>query len=74
MTELSEKQARLAALKKARDSGVLSVRHGEDGTTFRSLAELNSIISALESEISGLVDTTAAPRRVRYLYQSGKGL
>lgn len=74
MTELSDKQARLARLKKARDSGALSTRHGEESITFRSLAELNSIISSLEGEIAGLSDPTTVPRRMRYLYQSGKGL
>lgn len=74
MTELSEKQARLVRLKKARDSGALSTRHGEEAITFRSLAELNDIIAALEGEIAALDGTATTSRRVRYIMQSGKGL
>lgn len=73
VTELSEIQARLASLKKARDTGALIVRHGDTLTQFRTLAEMNAIIAELEGDILGL--TTTTPRRkVRYLYQSGKGL
>lgn len=72
MTTLSELQARLVSLKKARDSGALTVKHGDTLTTFRSLAEIERIIAALEAEINGLAETR--PRRVRYAYQSGKGL
>lgn len=68
MSELSD---RLAALKKARDSGALIVKHGETMTTFRSLSEIERIIAELESEIAGLV---TPQRRIRYIFQSGKGL
>lgn len=44
---------RLAALKVARDSGVLIVKHGETSTTYRSLAEIERIIQALETEVNG---------------------
>lgn len=69
MTTTVELQARLTSIKKARDSGVLLVRHGETTTQFRSLREMDKIIAELEGEISG-----ATPRRVRYMYQKGKGL
>lgn len=44
---------RLAALKRARDSGVLTVRHGDTSTTYRSLDEIERIISALEVQVNG---------------------
>jgi hypothetical protein len=69
---LADKQARLDALLKMRDSGVLSVRHGDTSTVFRSLNELLAAIAALEGEIAGIGGTLV--RRIRYPYQSGKGL
>lgn len=73
MTELSDKQARLEKLYKARDSGVASIRHGDERVDYRSMDELLQAISALESEIATLSGTTST-RGPRYLYQSGKGL
>ena len=70
---LAAKQARLDALLKARDSGVLMVRHGETSTQSRPLAEILQAIQALEGEINDLAGTTST-RRVRYPYQSSKGL
>ena len=72
MSDLSDKQARLAALRKARDSGVLRVRHGDTETMFRSLSAITQIIRDLEAEISTLSGTTR--RGLRYIYQPGKGL
>lgn len=68
MSEATE----LAALKAARNSGVLTVKHGDTLTTYRSLSEIERIIAAIEASIG----TTAGTRvsRVRPLYQSGKGL
>lgn len=71
MTDTATLSARLETLKKARDSGVLQVRHGDTMTTFRSLSELESIIADLEGQISG---ASTPRRRIRYLFQSGKGL
>lgn len=71
MTTTTELSLRLVELRKARDSGVLTVRHGETLTTFRTLAEIDSIIADLEGEIAA---STAPRRRIRYLFQSGKGL
>lgn len=72
MSDLTDAQARLAALKKARDSGVLTVKHGEEMVTYRSLSEIERIIAELEGEIAGLAGTSR--RRVNYVFQSGKGL
>jgi DNA-binding FadR family transcriptional regulator len=59
----------LAALKAARNSGALTVRHGDTMTTFRSLAEMDQIIS-------DLIKATAItpPSRIRYVYQLRKAL
>jgi hypothetical protein len=72
MSELTDKQTQLAALRKSRNSGVLTVRYGETLTTFRSLAEMEQIIRSLENEIAALLGVSR--RGVRYIYQSGKGL
>lgn len=72
MTELTEKQARLTALKKARDTGVLTVNHGDTSTTFRSISEIERIIAALSNEIASLAGTSR--RSARYIRQGGKGL
>lgn len=66
----TETETRLAALKVARDSGVLTVKHGETSTTYRSLSEINSLIRQLEGEVAGAV---VGPR-TSYIYQLGKGL
>ena len=72
MSEQTDKQARLDALRKARDSGVLIVRHGDTMTEFRSLSAISQIIRDIESEISILAGKTR--RKVRYIYQPSKGL
>ena len=51
MASISELEARLERLKKARASGVLSVRHGDTTTTYRSLDELTRAIGLVEQEI-----------------------
>lgn len=66
-------QARLAKIKKARDSGVLSVSHNGSSTTFRSLAEMDKIIAGLEGDVDAAAGA-ARPRRTRYAYQRDKGL
>lgn len=70
---LSEAQleSRITAIRAARDSGALLVRHGDTSTQFRSLAEMNAIIADLESQLATLQDTK--PTRVRYVRQCGKG-
>lgn len=72
MTDSATITTRLEALKKARDTGVLTVKHGETQTTFRSLAEIERIIAQLEGDLATVNGT--ARRRIRYMYQSGKGL
>lgn len=62
-------QAQIDALKKAMASGVLEVRHGETLTRFRSLAEMEKQLSRMEGAVNGGTRT-----RIRYPYQSGKGL
>lgn len=64
--------ARRTAIVKARDSGVLRVKHGDEETTFRSLSEMNRIVANLDQQIAALNGTQKT--RVRYAYQSGKGL
>ncbi|MGR9252730.1 phage head-tail joining protein [Rhizobium leguminosarum] len=64
--------ARRVAIVKARDSGVLTVKHGDEMTTFRSLSEMNRIVANLDAQIAALQGTQK--KRVRYAYQSGKGL
>jgi superfamily I DNA and RNA helicase len=74
MTELTVKQAKLAQLKNVRDSGVSALRSGDNRVDYRSMAEVNQAISALEAEIAALDGTASSRRRVRYIYQTGKGL
>lgn len=66
----TDTELRLIALKAARDSGILTVKHGETSTTYRSLNEINALIRTLEGEVAG---TVAGPR-VSYIWQEGKGL
>lgn len=68
MATTSELEARLEALKKSRDSGALIVRHGETMTQFRSLAEIEAIIKALEAQL--LVNGTGI-RTVRFNTSGG---
>lgn len=65
-------QIRLTAIIEARDSGALSVRHGETSTQFRSLDEMNRIIASLERKIAAAGG--AERQRLYYPYQSSKGL
>ena len=62
-------QADLDALKKAKASGALTVEYAGRRTTFRSLAELNSIIADIERELS---PSTATPSHTVGVYSSGK--
>ncbi len=71
MDEL-EKQSlllQISALKNASRSGVLTVRHGDTSTTFRSFSEIERAIAAMEAELN-------PPRRrgPRYITQMSKGL
>ncbi|TIL25596.1 MAG: hypothetical protein E5Y88_11595 [Mesorhizobium sp.] len=68
MATLAELQARLEALRKARATGVRSVRHGETATEFRPDAEIASAIADLERQITALEGRP----RVRRIYISQK--
>jgi hypothetical protein len=71
MATLQQLQARLEALKKARDSGALMVRHGDTSTQFRTLAEMNQIIANLEGEIADQSTERKSVRAVRLFTRSG---
>ena len=72
MASLATLQARLEALDAAIASGVLTVKHGETLTTFRSMSEMLQARNLLLAQIAAAGGTTKT--RVRYLYQSDKGL
>jgi len=72
MASLATLQARLETIDAAIASGVLTVRHGETSTTFRSMSEMLAARALLVKQIAELEGTTRT--RIRYAYQSGKGL
>lgn len=61
-------QTQIDALKSAMASGVLTVRHGETTTTFRSLAEMQKQLSIMEADVAG---TLTRPRRTVSAYGNG---
>lgn len=71
MATVEELQARLDALEKARDAGVLMVRHGDTSTQFRTLDEMNRIIADLKRQINKLNGVIRS--RVNYVRQGTKG-
>lgn len=73
MSELTDKQARLAALYKIRDSGVTGIRSGDNRVEYRTMNDLITAIATLESEISALSGSKSS-RAPKYIYQSSKGL
>jgi hypothetical protein len=64
----------LAALLRARASGVLSVKHGDTMTTFRSLAEIDSIIRSISADPAIVPAGTRTRSRIVYPRQNSKGL
>lgn len=70
MSQVQELQAELRALKKARASGALIVRHGDAQITYRSVEELNKAIEAVTKELNA---AKGKKRHPRYLRQSGRG-
>jgi predicted transcriptional regulator len=68
----TEIQARITAIRKARDAGVMRVRHGDEETWFRSLKEMNSIIADLEAQLAAILGT-AKRKRLLYPRQDSKG-
>lgn len=69
---VSDLETQLNKLRRARSSGLRAVTHGDTKTEYKSDQEMAAAEAALLARINVLGDTT--PRRVRYLYQSGKGL
>lgn len=65
MADVAALTIRLEALKAARDTGALSVRHGDTSTTFRSLSEINKIIADLENQIALATNSTRI-RTIRF--------
>lgn len=65
-------EARLEALDKAIASGVLTVRHGDTQTTYRSMSDLLTARAHVAQQLDAAAGTK--PTRVRKAYQSGKGL
>lgn len=70
MAEIDDLTAQLVALKKARASGALVVRHGDTSITYRSLAEIRDAIAAVQGEINKLNGVGRGPN---YVEQTGKG-
>lgn len=65
-------QARIDNLQAMRDNGVLSLRYGDQQTTFRSMDELLRAITSAKADLAELQGT---PRRVtQYKFTSRKGL
>lgn len=60
-------EAMLEALKAAKYSGVLRVKHGETETLFRSMSDLDKAIKDLEDELAAL--DGKARSRVVYVRQ-----
>lgn len=72
MASLATLQARLEALEADIASGSLTVKHGETLRTARSMTEMLEARNLLLGQIAEAGGT--AKTRVRYFYQSDKGL
>lgn len=72
MASLATLQTQLATLDAMIASGVLTTKHGDTLMTFRSMTELLKARQFVEDQINEANGTTRT--RVRYAYQSGKGL
>lgn len=70
-SQIATLETQLTALKKARASGVLSVRHGDTSVQYRSLSEIERAISAVKKELRAL---NGGARKPRYALQTSKGL
>jgi hypothetical protein len=62
----------LKSLRSAYHSGILTVRHGETSTSFRSGAEMLALIERLEAMLADPLAPKA--KRVRYITQMTRGL
>lgn len=72
MATVEQIEGRIAALEASIASGVLTVTHDGVTTTYRSYVEMQRTLSWLKGELAKAQGR--AGRRVRYAYQSGKGL
>lgn len=70
--DLEELEAQLAALRKAKRSGALIVRHGDTSITYRSMADINEAIGELVDAINQANGTPG--RGPKYIRQDSKGL
>lgn len=71
MATPDELQTQLTALKKARASGALVVRHGDTQVTYRSITELQLAIDAITKELNV---AKGRKRRPHYIRQDRRGL
>jgi hypothetical protein len=56
-------QSQIDALKTAIASGVLTVKHGETLTTYRSLAEMKAALAMMTSDVTTRTKSTVAAFR-----------
>ena len=61
-------QTQIDALKSAVASGVLTVKHGDTLTTYRSLAEMRTALSMMEAEVN---PSTQSRRRTLVSFSRG---
>lgn len=71
MADVAELQLQLAALKKARSSGALIVKHGDTQVTYRSIEELQKAIDIITGEIN---QANGVSRKPVYIKQRTKAL
>lgn len=72
MAETAEQiEAKIVILQNAIDSGVLSVRHGETSTTYKTTKEMENALVKLKRRLGALDGLRS---RVRYPWQRSKGL
>jgi hypothetical protein len=67
-----ELQSMLDQLRRARASGVLMIRHGDERVDYKSDADMKAAINDLEAQIA--IATGTRRSRVKKAYQSSKGL
>lgn len=65
--EIAALQAQAASLKKAMRSGALSVAHGDKRVQYRSIAEMQAALDAINDEIA----EGAGKKRKRIFYLNG---
>lgn len=68
----AELQARITALQKARDAGVLSVRHGADMVQYASFDQISKTLANLQAQLDAVNGVTPRPR-TNFLRQDTKG-